>query len=114
MKSTLGRFYGFKLHLIINDKGGGLLDVLLTPGNVDDRASPRLKYMNFHKRIFSEFFGDRGYISKDLFKQLFIDGVHLVTRLKKGMKNALMLQHDKIMIRKRSLIETRATASNFE
>ena len=102
-KSTLGWFYGFKLHLIINDKGG-LLDFLLTPGNVDDRVP--LRYMSFHKRIFGKLFGDRGYISKDLFKQLFIDGVHLVTRLKKGMKNALMLQHDKIMIRKRSLIET--------
>ena len=103
MKSTLGWYYGFKLHLIINDKGG-LLDFLLTPGNVDDRAP--LKYISSHKRIFSKLFGDMGYISKDLFKQLFIDGVHLVTRLKKGMKNALMLQHDKIMIRKRSLIET--------
>ena len=102
-KSTLGWFYGFKLHLIINDKGE-LLDFLLTPGNVDDRAP--LKYMGFHKRIFGKLFGDRGYISKDLFEQLFIDGVHLVTRLKKGMKNALMLQHDKIMLRKRSLIET--------
>ena len=102
-KSTRGWFYGFKLHLIINDKGG-LLDFLLTPGNVDDRAP--LKYMSFHKRIFGKLFGDRGYISKDLFEQLFIDGVHLVTRLKKGMKNALMLQHDKIMLRKRSLIET--------
>ena len=103
MKSTLGWFYGFKLHLIINDKGE-LLDFLLTPGNVDDRAP--LKHMDFHKRIFGKLFGDRGYISKDLFEQLFIDGVHLVTRLKKGMKNALMLQHDKIMLRKRSLIET--------
>ena len=102
-KSTLGWFYGFKLHLIINDKGE-LLDFLLTPGNVDDRAP--LKHMDFHKRIFGKLFGDRGYISKDLFEQLFIDGVHLITRLKKGMKNALMLQHDKIMLRKRSLIET--------
>ena len=102
-KSTLGWFYGFKLHLIINDKGE-LLDFLLTPGNVDDRAP--LKHMDFHKRIFGKLFGDRGYISKDLFEQLFIDGVHLVTRLKKGMKNALMLQHEKIMLRKRSLIET--------
>ena len=62
--------------------------------------------MSFHKRIFGKLFGDRGYISKDPFEQLFIDGVHLVTRLKKGMKNALMLQHEKIMLRKRSLIET--------
>lgn len=51
-------------------------------------------------------FADRGYILKDLFEQLFIDGAHLVTRLKKGMKNALTFQHDKIMLRKRSLLET--------
>ena len=102
-KSTLGWFYGFKLHLIINDKGE-LLDFLLTPGNVDDRAP--LKYMSFHKRIFGKLFGDGGYISKDLFEQLFIDGVYFVTRLKKGLKNVLMLQHHKIMIRNRSLIET--------
>ena len=77
---------------------------LLTPDNVDDRAL--LKHIDFHKRIFGKLFGDRGYISKDLFEQLFIDGVHLITRLKKGLKNALMLQHEKIMTRKRSLIET--------
>ena len=77
---------------------------LLTLDNVDDRAL--LKHIDFHKRIFGKLFGDREYISKDLFEQLFIDGVHLITRLKKGLKNALMLQHDKIMTRKRSLIET--------
>ena len=55
---------------------------LLTPDNVDDRTP--LKIMNFHKRIFSKLFADSGYISKDLFEQLFIDGVHLITRLKKG------------------------------
>jgi len=60
-KDTLGWFYGFKLQLIINDKGE-LLDFLLTPGNVDDRAP--LKHMDFHKRIFGELFGDRRYISK--------------------------------------------------
>ena len=76
---------------------------LLTLGNVDDGAL--LKHIDFHKRIFGKLFGDRGYISKDLFEQLFIDGVHLIMRLKKSMKNALMLQHDKIMLRKRSLIE---------
>ena len=54
---------------------------LLTLGNVDDRAL--LKHMDFHKRIFGKFFGDRGYISKDLFEQPFIDEVHLVTHLKK-------------------------------
>ena len=74
---------------------------LLTLGKVDGRAP--MKHMDFHKRIFGKLFGDRGYNSKDLFEQLFIDGVHLITRLKKGLKNALMLQHDKIMLQKKGL-----------
>lgn len=100
---SIGWFYGFKLHLIINDKGE-ILDFILTPGNVDDREP--LKNMDLHKRIFGKLFGDKGCISKDLFEQLFIDGVHLVTKLRKNMKNALMLLQDRIMLRKRALIES--------
>jgi len=62
--------------------------------------------MNLHKRIFEKLFEDKGYISKDLFEQLFIDGVHLITKIKKNMKNSLMLLQDKIALRKRALIET--------
>lgn len=100
---SLGWFYGFKLHLIINDRGE-ILDFILTPGNVDDREP--LKCMDLHKRIFGKLFGDKGYIRKDLFEQLFVDGVHLITKLRKNMKNALMLLHDRIMLRKRALIES--------
>lgn len=100
---SLGWFYGFKLHLIINDRGE-ILDFILTPGNVDDREP--LKCMDLHKRIFGKLFGDKGYIGKDLFEQLFVDGVHLITKLRKNMKNALMLLHDRIMLRKRALIES--------
>ena len=100
---SLGWLYGFKLHLIINDRGE-ILDFILTPGNVDDREP--LKCMDLHKRIFGKLFGDKGYIGKDLFEQLFVDGVHLITKLRKNMKNALMLLHDRIMLRKRALIET--------
>ena len=100
---SLGWFYGFKLHLIINDRGE-ILDFILTPGNVDDREP--LKSMELHKRIFGKLFGDKGYIGKDLFEQLFVDGVHLITKLRKNMKNALMLLHDRIMLRKRALIES--------
>ena len=100
---SLGWFYGFKLHLIINDKGE-ILDFIITPGNIDDRKP--LSDMNLHKRIFGKLFGDKGYISKDLFEQLFIDGVHLITKIKKNMKNNLMLLQDKIALRKRALIET--------
>ena len=101
--TSTGWFFGFKLHLIINDKGE-ILDFMLTQANVDDREP--LKSDNFHKRIFGKLFGDKGYIGKDLFEQLFIDGVHLVTKIKKNMKNSMMLLQDKIILRKRSLIET--------
>lgn len=100
---SIGWFYGFKLHLIINDRGE-ILDFMLTQGNVDDREP--LKSFDFHKRIFGKLFGDKGYISKDLFEQMFIDGVHLVTKIRKNMKNSLMHYHDKILLKKRALIET--------
>ena len=100
---SIGWFFGFKLHLIVNDKGE-ILDFMLTQGNVDDREP--LKNHNFHKRIFGKIYGDKGYIGKDLFEQLFIDGVHLVTKIRKNMKNSLMLMQDRIMLKKRALIET--------
>lgn len=68
----------------------------------ENRSNP----WTFRGRIFGKLFGHKGYISKDLFEQLFMDGVHPVTKIKKNMKNALMLMHDQIMLRKRDLIET--------
>ena len=56
--------------------------------------------MDLHKRIFGKLYGDKGYISKDLFKKLFVDGVHLITKIKKNMKNSLILLQDKIALRK--------------
>ena len=100
---SIGWFYGFKLHLVINDKGE-ILDFMLTQGNVDDREP--LKNKSFHKKIFGKLFGDKGYISSSLFEKMFIDGVHLITKLKKNMKNSLMLMSDKIYLKKRALIET--------
>ena len=100
---SIGWFYGLKLHIIINEKGE-LLDFMITPGNTDDREP--LKFKNFHKKIFGKLFGDKGYISQDLFEQLFVDGVHLVTKPRKNMKNSLMHLKDKIYLRKRALIET--------
>lgn len=100
---SLGWFFGFKLHLIINDKGE-ILDFIITQANVDDRKP--LEEMGLHKNIFGKLYGDKGYISKDLFEKLFIDGVHLITKIRKNMKNSLMLMQDKIALRKRALIET--------
>jgi hypothetical protein len=100
---SMGWFYGFKLHIIINDKGE-ILDFLFTQGNVDDREP--LKNKAFHDKIFGKLFGDKGYISKTLFEELFIDGVHLITKIRKNMKNSLMHINDKVLLKKRALIES--------
>ncbi len=102
-KSTMGYFYGFKLHLIVNDKGE-LLNFVITQANVDDREP--LRNERFIQAITGKLYADKGYISKELTEMLFIDGLHLVTTIKKKMKNCLMELKDKIMLHKRSIIET--------
>ena len=74
----------------------------LTPGNVDDRKPvPSLV-----RRLIGKLFGDKGYISAELFQSLWERGLQLITSIRKNMKNALMPLMDKILLRKRSLIET--------
>ena len=102
-KSTMGWFYGFKLHIVINDKGE-ILSFCVTQANVDDRDP--LKNENFLKQIFGKLFADKGYISEKLNQMLFVDGIQLITSIKKNMKNSLMTMSDKILLRKRSIIET--------
>lgn len=102
-QTSMGWFYGFKLHLIVNDKGE-LLSFILTPGNVDDRNREVIKKLT--KKIYGKLFGDRGYISQQLFEELLEDGVKLITKLRKNMKNKLMPLIDKILLRKRAIIES--------
>ena len=100
-KTSMGWFFGFKLHLVVNDLGE-ILGFHLTPGNVDDRKPvPTLS-----KTLFGKLFADKGYISKDLFFQLLEQGVTLITSVRKNMKNRLLPIQDKILLRKRSIIET--------
>lgn len=98
-KTSTGWFYGFKLHLIINDKGE-ILSYMLTPGNVDDREPvPWLC-----KDILGKLFGDKGYISGELFMKLYERGIEIVTKIKKNMKNKLMSVVDKILLKSRGVI----------
>ena len=100
-KTSMGWFYGFKLHLVVNEHGE-ILAFQLTPGNVDDRKPvPTLT-----KGLFGKLFADKGYISKDLFAELWERNLQLVTGVRKNMKNRLMNWHDKLLLRKRSIIET--------
>lgn len=102
-KCSMGWFFGFKLHLIINDKGE-ILHFMLTPGNVDDREP--LKQERFLENIKGKLCADKGYIGQVLFETLFLGGIQLVTKVKNKMKNSLMSIADKILLRKRALIET--------
>jgi len=101
-KGSMGWFYGFKLHLVINDQGE-LLACQITPGNVDDRVPvPALC-----QRLFGKLIADRGYISQALFAQLLDTfGIQLITKLRKNMKNRLLPWMDKVLLRKRAIIES--------
>jgi hypothetical protein len=101
-KTSTGWFFGFKLHLIFNDCGE-LLNLLLTPGTVDDRKPvPKLV-----RKLFGKLFGDKGYLSKALRDELLRTfNVELVTGIRSNMKNALMPLMDKILLRKRAIVET--------
>lgn len=100
-KTTAGWFYGFKLHFIINDKGE-ILAFQLTPGNVSDVAMADI----LSQGIFGKLFGDKGYISAKLAESLLQRGLELFTSIRSNMKQKLVALEDKILLRKRSLIET--------
>jgi hypothetical protein len=100
-KTTKGWFLGFKLHLIVTDKGD-LMRVKLTPGNTDDRAVME----EMTQGLSGLLFGDKGYIDQKLFLKLLRRGLKLITGLKKNMKHKLLSWNEKILLRKRSLIES--------
>ena len=102
-KCSMGWFFGFKLHLVINDKGE-ILNFMFSPANVDDREP--LKQGNFQRDIKGKLCADKGYIGQALFENLFLNGIQLLTRVKNNMRNSLMSVEDKILLRKRALIET--------
>lgn len=102
-KSTMGYFFGFKLHLIVNEKGD-LLNFQITQANTDDREP--LKNPKFTEKISGKLYGDKGYISSKLTQILFVDGIQLITGIRDKMKNCLLELKDKILLRKRSIIET--------
>ena len=102
-KTSMGWFYGFKLHLIINDTGD-ILDVALTPGNRDDR---RLLWgMNPETPLHGSLYGDRGYISEDLREKLHKQGINLVYKVRKNMDPLDVSASDEVLLKKRTLVES--------
>lgn len=102
-KSTMGWFYGFKLHFVCNEKGE-ILSFYFSAGNTDDRDTRIFEVLK--KKLFGKLYADKGYISQNLFEMLFNQGIHIVTGLRSNMKNRMMPLFDKIMLRKHSVIET--------
>lgn len=101
-KTSVDWFFGFKLHLVCND-AGELINLSVTPGNTDDRQ-PVLKLL---QGMFGKVVADRGYICQKLFEQLLTQmGIQLITKPRRNMKNKLMPLIDKLLTRKRSIIET--------
>ena len=101
-KTSMGGFYGFRLHLIINEKGD-LLGVELSPGNTDDRQ-PLWKLSS--DGLFGNLYGDKGYISKDLRAFLKQQGIHLFYKVRKHMKPLELSVSDEVLLKKRTLIES--------
>lgn len=101
-KTSVDWFFGFKLHLVFNDRGE-LLTFTLTPGNVDDRAP----VPQFAKRLAGKLIGDKGYLSQPLAKQLEdVFGIQLITPRRKNMKQREVALLDKLLLRKRAIVET--------
>ncbi len=100
-RSSMGWFYGFKLHLVMNNRGE-IMAVKITPGNVDDRTP----LAEMSQNLQGEILADKGYISQKLFAQLWRRGLHLLTGIRKNMKNHLMPMFDKLLLRKRFIVET--------
>lgn len=102
-KTTVGWFYGFKLHLTINEQGE-ILSFYLTSGNVADFDRKTINKLT--NELFGKLFADKGYIFKNLFEMLYGKGIHIITDIYNNMKNKIMDMTDKLLLRKRSIIET--------
>lgn len=100
-KGSTGWSFGFKLHLVVNECGALLAIYLTAVHRHELKALPQLV-----KRLFGKRFGDMAYLSQPIFEQLMQQGIHLITTLKSNMKNKLMVMTDKLLLRKRSIIET--------
>ena len=100
-RTSTGWFFGLKLHMIFNTKGE-IVRLCITPGNTNDRSP----VPNMVKDLRAKLIGDKGYLSQKLFDELFEQGITLITKIKKNMKNRLMDMTDKIMLMKRYFIET--------
>lgn len=100
-KTSMGWFYGFKLHLVINEHGE-IIAFDLTSGNVHDiHMLDQLDDTFWGKLI-----GDKGYLSQTKTGELAQQGIQLITSMKRNMKQLIMTVQDGLLLRKRALVES--------
>lgn len=102
-KSSMGWYVGFKLHLLCNDNGE-LVNFVLNRARVDDRDESVIDTLT--DKVFGKLYTDKGYISQSLFGHIWDNVVHIVTGLHSNMRQRLIPLYDKIILRKRSIIES--------
>ncbi len=93
--------YGFKLHLVVNHLGE-ILALKVTPGNVSDREPAR----ELSKDLTGSLYGDKGYLSQELADDLAKMDLTFITKKRRNMKALVLDEWDKIMLKKRFIIET--------
>ena len=100
-RTSMGWFYGLKLHFVINHKGQ-IMALKITPGNTADSTV----LDEITQTLAGKIYADKGYIGRELFSKLWQRGLHLITGIRRNMRNYLMPLADKLMLRKRFVIET--------
>lgn len=101
-RTSVGWFFGFKVHLVINNLGE-LIAFKITRGSISDSSVAGSLLSSLEGLAF----GDKGYIGKKLFDELFKNGLKLITRKRKNMKEKLSLNdYEKQLLNQRNLIET--------
>lgn len=100
-KTTMGWFFGFKLHLVFNELNE-IVALKMTTGHVSDtKPVPALT-----EGLVGKLFGDKGYIGKKLAEELLRRGLALFTRVRKNMKSLPITMADKLLLNGRNMAET--------
>lgn len=100
-KTSVKWFFGFKLHMLINHLGE-VISFYITPGNVSDADKEVLQKTT--KSILGKLVADKGYLGR--FKDLYDRGITLIHGIRSNMKNKLISIFDKMLLKKRGIIET--------
>ena len=85
-KTSTGWFYGSKIHMVVNNLGQ-CMNFVITPGNISDANPDVLRHIFLKMK--GNCYGDKGYLSS-IFEELYLQGLKLVTKVRKNMKNRLM------------------------